>query len=349
MYNEDIRWLVVLKRVFLGHSDEEVTLALHVSRSFQARVLAQYHSTGDVLTTAQRGGRRQRRFNREMEWTLINSVIDTPCLTLDERRLQLQLQHGVSVSVATLCRAMHNCRLSYQSLQHYALRRDEIKAQQFWLQIATFFSLSEILVGDETSKESSILRRARGWGSMGVTPYERDAVLARGGSVSALTYFSVYGFEAWRFTRGRFNAVTFQAATDEMLLTPNAVTGMTLASRYRVLLMDNAPIHKDEEYLLHLQCFIRVWFIPPYCYHLSPLDNGAYGCVWKSDIAHKSSRTQQHTPSTHRRPKLSWFVISICLTSSLLCVSVRRDCAAHASKRSLLFPDANRRSTRRGL
>ena len=51
-------------------------------------------------------------------------------------------------------------------------------------EIATFYTLSQILVGDETSKEPGVLRRARGWGPMGVSPVDRDVVLTRGQSLS---------------------------------------------------------------------------------------------------------------------------------------------------------------------
>jgi hypothetical protein len=38
-------------------------------------------------------------------------------------------------------------------------------------------------------------------------------------------------------------------------------------------------LHKDEDFILKMKTHIHVMFIPPYCYHLSPLDFGAYGLV----------------------------------------------------------------------
>ena len=63
-----------------------------------------------------------------------------------------------------------------------------------------------------------------------------------------------------------------------LIHTPQA-DGQPLASHFKVLIMGNASIHKDEDYLFHLGTHIKVRFIPPYCYHLSPLDNGAFGLV----------------------------------------------------------------------
>ena len=69
-----------------------------------------------------------------------------------------------------------------------------------------------------------------------------------------------------------------QANMDDMLLQPQA-DGATLASKFSCLLLDNASIHKDVQYTHKLKTHIQVKFIPPYCYHLTPLDNGAYGLV----------------------------------------------------------------------
>jgi hypothetical protein len=57
--------------------------------------------------------------------------------------------------------------------------------------------------------------------------------------------------------------------------------GTTLASEFSCLILDNASIHNDEDLILKMKTHIHVMFIPPYCYHLSPLDFhfGAYGLV----------------------------------------------------------------------
>ena len=183
-------------------------------------------------------------------------------------------------------------------VQHIAKKRDDLKAQYFWMEIMTFYTADELLVVDETAKDLRTIRTDVGWGLRGQTPHVRDEFLTRGGRVSALTLFSHIGFEAWRFTPNTFNTITYQvhcpeleswctltdvmfvcqAAMDEMLMQPNTA-GNTLASRYACLLLDNASIHKESEFLQRMKSHINVKFIPPYCYHLSPLDFGAYGLV----------------------------------------------------------------------
>ena len=65
----------------------------------------------------------------------------------------------------------------------------------------------------------------------------------------------------------------------EMLLKPDA-TGRCLIQDFEVILLDNAPIHHAAADVLdELEQYVKVLFIPPYCYHLSPLDNGAFGWV----------------------------------------------------------------------
>ena len=275
-FHAQIRWLVVYKRFFLGLSPRAIAEALHVSHGFQKKIVRLFLETGNVVRQRARGA---RLITPALERELLHTVLDSPTLTLQEHSNMLLLHHGVRVSVPTLCRAMRSANLSYRSLQHYALRRDEQRAAAFWTMINTFYSLHRLLVGDETAKHKGVLRRHRGWGPVGVPSFDRDLVLTRSKSVSALTYFSMRGFEDWRYTERTYNMQAWQAATDEMLLTPKPeLNNETLAEQFDAVLLDNASIHKDENYIRKLNTYIKVLFIPPYCYHLSPLDNGAYGC-----------------------------------------------------------------------
>ena len=72
-----------------------------------------------------------------------------------------------------------------------------------------------------------------------------------------------------------------------MLIEPRA-DGTTLASEFPLMILDNASIHKEATYLHKLRTHIQVKFIPPYCFRLSPLDNGACGLVvrWLRANAH---------------------------------------------------------------
>ena len=57
--------------------------------------------------------------------------------------------------------------------------------------------------------------------------------------------------------------------------------GTTLASEFSCLILDNASIHNDEDFILKMKTHIHVMFIPPYCYHLSRLTPRLW-CLWLS-------------------------------------------------------------------
>jgi hypothetical protein len=95
-------------------------------------------------------------------------------------------------------------------VQHFARKRDEEKARDFWMELMTYYTADQLLVLDETAKDRRNLRPNIGWGFRGITPYVPDWHLTRGGRVSALTLFSSRGFEDWRMTKGTFNTSAFQ-------------------------------------------------------------------------------------------------------------------------------------------
>ena len=58
-----------------------------------------------------------------------------------------------------------------------------------------------------------------------------------------------------------------QTSVDQMMMTVRA-DGTTLASEFSCLILDNASIHNDEDFILKMKTHIHVMFIPPYCYGL---------------------------------------------------------------------------------
>jgi len=172
-----------------------------------------------------------------------------------------------------------------------AYKADEQKAHFFWLELMTFYTADDILVEDETAKDKRSMQDNVGWGLRGVTPTVRDKHLTRGGRVSSCCLLSSRRFEAWRHTDNTFKRDSWQLAMDDMLLTPQQ-DGQILASKFKCLIMDNASIHKDDLYLLKLELHIHVMFIPPYCYYLSPLDNGGFGLATRFLISNNETYAQ---------------------------------------------------------
>jgi hypothetical protein len=70
-------------------------------------------------------------------------------------------------------------------------------------------------------------------------------------------------------------------------------------------------LHKDEDFILKMKTHIHVMFIPPYCYHLSPLDFGAYGLVESRALPEEDGRGLWGAQLTNRRNGVS-IIAGIC-------------------------------------
>lgn len=166
-------------------------------------------------------------------------------------------------------------------MQHWAAQRDEHKAQAFFAELMSFYSLTDLLTLDETAKDRSALRASYGWWFRGLTPVQTDIEHRRDERVSALCMFSHRGFEDWRFTFGTYNAAVFDEAVEEMLFKPRPGGLPPLLLAFPVILMDNARIHTvafEQKVRAASGGRTRVMRIPPYlASRLSPLDNGGFG------------------------------------------------------------------------
>ena len=119
-YSEDLRWLVVYKRLILGEDHAAVTEALcgKLCKKTQSEIIERFLATGDVKTWK---GRREappanKVVHAEDDLWLLGSVIDDPAATLEARTAEFALAMGKRVHVSTVCRALHRMGLSYQKV-----------------------------------------------------------------------------------------------------------------------------------------------------------------------------------------------------------------------------------------
>lgn len=157
---------------------------------------------------------------------------------------------------------------------HLAQQADRVACCQAWISIKLRYSMGEMLVLDETSKNRDWLKRTHGWGISGQPLLVQEVRRDRGDRVSALCLHSPDGFEDWRMAKGTFNGELFNASCAQML-TP------ALLQKRPCVLIDNASIHHSKDTFVNM---VRarggeVEFLPPYAYLLSSLDNGAFGLV----------------------------------------------------------------------
>ena len=114
---EDTRWLVVYKRLVLGQDAATVSAAFEgtVSPGCQEDILERFRRTGDVQTWQ---GKSQTPLLRQLlasqrDIELMQMVIDDPKATLPQHAATFLLEHGKSIHVSVLCRAMKRIERSY--------------------------------------------------------------------------------------------------------------------------------------------------------------------------------------------------------------------------------------------
>jgi hypothetical protein len=299
-YSEDVRWMVVYKRIVLGHSACRVQHDLeglragerpkqrHLAAETQDAWVALFLRTGTV--TSQQGRREAPPANKvmqldEVHW-LFTQMLQHPTRKLREHANEFELEHGQRVAKSTLCHAARSLLVfRRQRVQHYASERIAEGAEAFWCEVMTYCRAREMLCLDETSKDNRALQEKFGYSVIGCPITVTNVLPLRGESLSALCVLSVYGFEDWRFTPNTYTTALFDYAAKDMLLTPRAsYGGRSLIEVFPWVIIDNARIHTSAA-----STFVDavraaggwVFFLPPYCWHLSPLDNGAFGYVVK--------------------------------------------------------------------
>ena len=106
MYSEDLRWLVVFKRLILGEDHAAVTEALCgklCKKTHESEIIERFLATGDVKTWK---GRREappanKVVHAEDDLWLLGSVIDDPAATLEARTAEFALydEHTIGAAV----------------------------------------------------------------------------------------------------------------------------------------------------------------------------------------------------------------------------------------------------------
>ena len=184
--------------------------------------------------------------------------------------------------------------------------------------IRSDFTVAQLLFVDETSKDLRSIRRGFGYSLRGEPAVGTSGLMPRGPRVSALCSFDYFGgFRAWACTQGTYNTDRFLTAAQRVVVrsrsrptahllaycgprAPHALPRLLpnppppsarpwqldqvqcFPLPRSVVVLDNASIHRSFAFV-HA-CNLRgaiVLYTPPYCWNLTPLDNGAFGLVKK--------------------------------------------------------------------
>jgi transposase len=116
MHSSSLRWLVVLKRCWAGLDWEVIYEHLRVPISSQKRIARCYERHGTVRSPSSGRLGRPPSLSPVAVLRLLKRVVDSPSLTLRQHRAKLLLATGKTVSLATLCRVLHENNFSRQKV-----------------------------------------------------------------------------------------------------------------------------------------------------------------------------------------------------------------------------------------
>lgn len=292
-HSDDIAWRVVTRLLWFGQPIRQVCdkrLGLGVSRHYVLDVLDRFHATGDVATHQGKGADplTHNTLTRAEDCQIVQQMLAAPRVTLKEQCAQFVLDSGVIISYRAFCKAVHRLRFTRKKIHTVAYQCDMERANAWLAELLTFHSVGELGVLDETSKDVDVVKSGFGYSLRGVECSAQDTYLSHDNlRVSALCLYTVQdGFLDWAFTSGMYNKDYFLHVTTEnfrdwrgVLRRPMLLDHVRPAQRKCCcILLDNASIHHSHEFVARMvgvRAVVR--YIPPYCHHLSPLDNGAFG------------------------------------------------------------------------
>ena len=125
-YSEDLRWLVVFKRLVLGlpWSDVQEDLGDRFCRKTQRDILKRFEDTTSVATHQGRrpGPPANQVFDAAHDLFLLEQTRLHRSAFHRERSMHVQLATGTPVHILTICRAMQRMLLQRQRVrQHHPL------------------------------------------------------------------------------------------------------------------------------------------------------------------------------------------------------------------------------------
>jgi len=271
----------------------DARVGLAVSPGYVRNVWWRYWCTGGVDTHQ---GQRvsppaNRKWDVESDMALLKSIAEHPRWQLKEHHLSLinsDTQRRVCYSV--VCGAVWRLGYSRQKIRSVCYKADYVAADIWLADLLNDYSLGELVFADETSKDMSVLKGSFGYAMRGEACMCNELpALSHGSRVSMLNIFSPWvGFLDHAFVDGTYNTELFLHVTTEPFIDHLGRHRRPILLDYvqshgiKCIVLDNARIHKDKrgrfiDRLKQVGCEVR--FAPPYCWFLSPLDNGAYGRI----------------------------------------------------------------------
>ena len=204
------------------------------------------------------------------ELVLLNALLDTPGIFLDEVQQHLFEKCGKWVSTSTLCREAKRMGLTRQKMRKIAIQRSDMAHASFMVQVDGMNADMFVWV-DETGSDKRHAARKYAYSLRGVTPINNCLYYVPGKRISAISAVSTRGVEDVYLTEGGVDGKTFCDFIRKCLL-PN-IMPFNGSNPRSIVVLDNASIHyADEAVQLLSNAGALLWFLPPYNPDLNPIE-----------------------------------------------------------------------------
>lgn len=286
----DICWRVIYLKFLHGITNNQaIAERLLISRSSVRRILKRWYRKGTV--DAEMGQREALPHNKILTDAMCKRILDI-VIESDAKEMLKELHEkvmaltGVRFSEALMCVAMKKLGYSRKRLSALCKKHDEAVACAFWVKINRLYQPDQLLVIDETSKDTRVFNRRYGYSMRNKPAISKAGFHLRGKRWSTLGVFALPipgqcdgGFVDWCHVPLGFTSEAFlegAIGTDDK---PGCVlphVGSYIDGEPRsVVLLDNCRIHKQDAFVQAIRDKggIVEW-LPPYCPELSPIEIG---------------------------------------------------------------------------
>ena len=169
----------------------DISQTLYISERTIRRYIRTFESTGDVEPTVQRHGPRPLLGDHE-QLVLLRIVMENTGIYLHEIQAKLH-NHGIAVSVATICRTLRMMGCTRQVIQVVALQRSDYCRAKFMTEVSCY-DPSMLIWLDESGFDKRNAMRKHAYGIRGITPQDHR-LLIRGTRFSAIPIISTQGIQ----------------------------------------------------------------------------------------------------------------------------------------------------------
>jgi transposase len=265
-YSEDLRQRIILAKYETNVSDQEIANRFQVSRSFVNKLVRQYKKTRSYKSLPHGGGKTPLLQEKEII-ILLELVEEDNDATLKELRERLEKKTGITVSIATICRALKKQGVTRKKktihASEAATERVQKLRQEYWESIRDI-NLDDLVFLDETGVNLAMTRHygraTKGKRAYGKCPYNRGSNYTLIGAITKKGMLASLTFEGWT------NTDTFLVYIEEVLapkLWPGAV-----------VVMDNLKAHQATKVKKALaESGAKIIFLSPYSPEFNPIEN----------------------------------------------------------------------------